>query len=1278
MIQWHVNTPIAFFIFNRPDTTARVFEAIRQAKPSKLLVVADGPRLNRLGEAEKCAVTRAIIDRVDWECEVLTNYSDVNLGCRHRVSSGLTWVFEQVEEAIILEDDCLPHPSFFRFCETLLERYRDDDRVMHISGDSFHLEQNSTSDSYYVSRYNFIWGWASWRRAWQNYDLAMQKWPQLRDENWLNEIFPNNPSAIRYWSNTFQNAYEGFDTWDFAWTFACWSHQGLSILPRQNLVSNIGFGAEATHTKNASKLSNLPTAEIEFPLRHPSILIRNTQADDLSEINMFSGMIQPNSNLDTDAIIQQAIENLNASQYTEALNLFEQAIIQASHLPGLNYGKAVSLAQLGRFQEAIAALNTLLISVPDHQKGQQLLAQLQSQVQPQPVSSAIAPDRTSSPESSVQALLKQTLDLFNAGEKIEALRTAEKAATFNIFVPELHYIRAICSSAVGRYEEALAAAQQELQFNPTHAQAQAIVENLSQALVKPEKPQIPIDQRPWGTTLPYDLMMSIQNATHNYTYRGVPMLKNPFDFALYPMLLWQIKPRTIIEIGSKSGGSGLWFGDMLDSFGIDGHIYSIDIVKVTSVSHPRLTFMEGDGQGLHKTLTPDFMNALPRPLLIVEDADHSYETSKSVLDFFHPYLHEGEYIVIEDGIISDIVRDASYNSGPHQALKQFFEQHKEDYEVDSQYCDYFGYNVTWCTNGFLRKVTRSVSPPSVEQPPAQSSATARPLASLQDLIEQATLAFQETRYADALNLSSQAKALKQPKQGVDYLRALCFLQLNQLISAVQALYEELRHFPNNIEAQALLDRLIAQSPQLQSRQINDPEFQDLFQLVRPYTMLSEARLYSLFSSVKRICQENIPGNIVECRVAGGGSTALMAAVVQRYSQQPRFLYAFDSFEGMPTPTERDRHNGIHADSTWWGTGTCAAPEESVLQLCSKLGVSQLVKTVKGYFQETLPKMRDRVGMIALLHADGDWYESTHAIFQNLYDRVVNDGLIQVDDYGYWEGCRQALHEFEAQRHLKFEIHPIDETGVWFLKPDKFPLNPSVSPSLLAEFHQDDPVKQGIQSQMSTNERFQLYYVLRTLLKPGSSPFRFVEIGSFAGSSLFLNVRSLKRSHAYLQGFAVDPGGHPQLRQVIEHLRGDVQHLPLFSHQAAPQLQQFFQQDGKFPEFIFVDGDHTYQGVRQDIIDYFPLLAPGGIMVFHDYLPPLNDENREAILFHHAGQEPGIRQACQELMENTYGCEVLELPLLYPTDPTQTQPYLPIIPGVFSSIRAYRKPHSNAR
>ena len=152
MADWQLNTPVVLIIFNRPDTTAKVFEAIRQAKPSQLLVIADGPRPEKPGEAEKCAATRAIIDRIDWDCEVLKNYSEINLGCQQRVSSGLDWVFQTVETAIILEDDCLPHPTFFRFCAELLAKYRDEPRVMAISGDNFQCGQNSETDkSYYFS-----------------------------------------------------------------------------------------------------------------------------------------------------------------------------------------------------------------------------------------------------------------------------------------------------------------------------------------------------------------------------------------------------------------------------------------------------------------------------------------------------------------------------------------------------------------------------------------------------------------------------------------------------------------------------------------------------------------------------------------------------------------------------------------------------------------------------------------------------------------------------------------------------------------------------------------------------------------------------------------------------------------------------------------------------------------------------------------------------------------------------------------------------------------------
>ncbi len=274
-----MEAPIAFFIFNRPKQTERVFETIRQAKPSKLFIVADGPREGISEDVTKCLQTREIVSRVDWDCEVLTNFSDVNMGCKYRVSSGIDWVFEQVEEAIIVEDDCLPHPSFFPYCNELLKKYKNDTRITSISGHSSQLKGSRISDSYYFSRYDCVWGWATWRRAWKNYDLDMQLWETICDGDWLTDVL-GNASAVKQWQRIFQITYDGnIDTWDYQWRFACWIHSGLTILPNVNLVSNIGFGADATHTTILNELANLPTAAMSFPLQHPEFVIRNAKAD---------------------------------------------------------------------------------------------------------------------------------------------------------------------------------------------------------------------------------------------------------------------------------------------------------------------------------------------------------------------------------------------------------------------------------------------------------------------------------------------------------------------------------------------------------------------------------------------------------------------------------------------------------------------------------------------------------------------------------------------------------------------------------------------------------------------------------------------------------------------------------------------------------------------------------------------------------------------------------------------------------------------------------------
>jgi hypothetical protein len=275
-----MKTPVAFFIFKRPDTTEKVFEAIRQAKPPKLFVVADGPRPDRPGEAEKCAAARAIIDRVDWDCEVIKNYSDVNLSARIRVSSGLDWVFEMVEEAILLEDDCLPNPSFFPFCETLLDWYREDKRIMMISGNNVLGEWKSDSQSYHFSYYGSIWGWASWRRAWQYYDVDIKLWQNQEARNRLRDIIANN-YQYKVRSKNFDDAYsKRVDAWDYQWNLARLLQSGLSIVPCVNLISNIGFGEDATNTKSSnSTIANLKTENIELPLKFNTITVADRDYD---------------------------------------------------------------------------------------------------------------------------------------------------------------------------------------------------------------------------------------------------------------------------------------------------------------------------------------------------------------------------------------------------------------------------------------------------------------------------------------------------------------------------------------------------------------------------------------------------------------------------------------------------------------------------------------------------------------------------------------------------------------------------------------------------------------------------------------------------------------------------------------------------------------------------------------------------------------------------------------------------------------------------------------
>lgn len=277
-----LTTPIAFFIFNRPETTKLVFERISRVRPKQLFLIADGPRAGNAADENLCCAAREVVGKVDWPCQVRRNFSENNLGCGPRVASGINWVFENVERAIILEDDCVPSMSFFSFCQDLLDRYLGDTRVMQLNGSNFQLGHKRTDCSYYFSKFDLCWGWATWRRAWKYYDYKLRLWRDLRKTCFVEDIVQDQTVA-QYWRNLWDEISDTENytmTWDYQWTFACWAQHGLSISPRENLVSNVGFGEDATHTKSKkNQFAYSPAVEMEENLIHPEVMAPNFEAD---------------------------------------------------------------------------------------------------------------------------------------------------------------------------------------------------------------------------------------------------------------------------------------------------------------------------------------------------------------------------------------------------------------------------------------------------------------------------------------------------------------------------------------------------------------------------------------------------------------------------------------------------------------------------------------------------------------------------------------------------------------------------------------------------------------------------------------------------------------------------------------------------------------------------------------------------------------------------------------------------------------------------------------
>lgn len=277
-----MNTPVALIIFNRPENTRRVLNELAKAKPKRLFVVADGPRADHPDDQAKCEQTRKIIGEVDWDCDIKTNFSERNLGCGWRPASGISWVFEQVDRAIILEDDCIPSETFFPYCGELLERYKDDSRVFQISGSTGLPNPHERPNSYYFSRLFSCWGWATWARAWRHYDFRLAAWKSSREIAYLKDLLKYD-EAVNYCVSRFDevaNSNGDLDYWDYQWQGCVWLQNGVAIVPRHPLIKNIGFDSDATHTKNvASQWARVEPVNLTFPLIHPTTLVPDLVAE---------------------------------------------------------------------------------------------------------------------------------------------------------------------------------------------------------------------------------------------------------------------------------------------------------------------------------------------------------------------------------------------------------------------------------------------------------------------------------------------------------------------------------------------------------------------------------------------------------------------------------------------------------------------------------------------------------------------------------------------------------------------------------------------------------------------------------------------------------------------------------------------------------------------------------------------------------------------------------------------------------------------------------------
>ena len=494
-------------------------------------------------------------------------------------------------------------------------------------------------------------------------------------------------------------------------------------------------------------------------------------------------------------------------------------------------------------------------------------------------------------------------------------------------------------------------------------------------------------------------------------FDALPFGLTPADAMALTQVVMEARPRQVLELGSCGGGVAHWLATLLQGMGLEAKVHSADWEPGARSANDHVIFASGDLRKPTNFWPASMLEGLRHPCLLLVRTQAGYDVTWSALRAMHKWLRKDDVICV--------VTEPDGERPASKALIRFAGVHPVEYGPLPGFDRAFGVDGPATSLSCLRHT--GLNPLDAAASPGL------------DALRQKIAAGEWRSVLDELNT---VKASRQPRQGVDYLRALCFIEAKDALSTCESAKEELRYFPGHVHAKAVLDAMLRQlfpgTPTMGGR-----EFHELCRVVRPYTMLSNERLYSIYQRVRLVCQMDVPGDIVECGVAAGGASAMMAAVVAKHSRRPRKVYSCDTFEGMPTPDERDKHNTTGAEASGWGSGTCAAPPGSLLEVAGKLEVDHLVNPVKGLFKDTLGGLATQLADgIAFLHMDGDWYESTMDILQYLYMKTQHRGFIQVDDYGHWEGCRQAMSDYAGQHGFTFNVHVIDATGVWLQRPDR--------------------------------------------------------------------------------------------------------------------------------------------------------------------------------------------------------------------------------------------------